>query len=85
MTLPTYGDGCIIPNIRLRHFLVYFAPKCEHAKLRGAHIGLDAETANDAIEYARKWIRLAQLTPVSVTEVAAEQNMHPFAITEASI
>jgi hypothetical protein len=83
--LPTHPDGCIVANIRVKHFLVYFAPKCEHTKLRGAYIGLDAETANDALDFARKWIRLAQLTPVSVTEVAAEQNMHPFAITEASI
>jgi hypothetical protein len=72
MNLPLHSDGCIVANIRVRHFLVYFAPKCEHAKLRGAYIGIDAESADDALAYAGKWIRLAQLIPVSATEISAD-------------
>jgi hypothetical protein len=68
-SLPLHPDGCIVANIPVKHFLVYFAPKCDHTKLRGAYIGIDAETAEGAFNYADKWISLAQLTPVSVVDV----------------
>jgi hypothetical protein len=72
MSLPLHPDGCIIANIRVRHFLVYFAAKCEHSKLRGAYVGIDAETAEDAMRYASDYIRLAKLIPVSAMEVASD-------------
>jgi hypothetical protein len=83
MTLPLHSDGCIVANIPVKHFLVYFAPKCDHTKLRGAHIAIDATDPNSALDYACNWIRLARLTPVSVTEVSPDRDAYPFAITEA--
>lgn len=72
MTLPLHPDGCIIANVRVRHFVVYFAPKCEHTKLRGAYVAVDATDPDAALDYAANWIRLAQLRPVSVTEVTPD-------------
>jgi hypothetical protein len=84
-TLPLHPDGCIIANIRVKHFLVYFTPKCEHTKLRGAYVAVDAENADTALIYAHNWIRLAQLSPASVTEVSSNGDTYPFAITEPVI
>jgi hypothetical protein len=69
MTLPLYSDGCIVPNIPVRHFVVYMAPKCDHTKLRGAYVAVDAENSDAAFIYASRWIRLAGLTPQDVIEV----------------
>jgi hypothetical protein len=69
MSLPLHPDGCIIANIPVKHFVVYFAPKCEHKKIRGAYVTIDAPSASDAMEYAATWIRLAGLTPQDVIEV----------------
>lgn len=68
--LPIYGDGCIVPNIRTTTYLVRFAPKCEHTKMAGAIVAVNAESADDAMSYAARWIQLAQLTPVEVIPAA---------------
>jgi hypothetical protein len=82
MSLPLYPDGCVIPNIRTKNYLVYFAPKCEHTKLRGAYIGIVAESADAAQMYALTSIRLAGLSPVSVVEIAS---MPELAIVESAV
>jgi hypothetical protein len=71
MSLPLYPDGCIIPNIPVKHFVVYLAPKCEHSKLRGAYIAIDAPDKEDALLYASRWIigSLVVREAIEVTEV----------------
>jgi hypothetical protein len=75
MSMLFHSDGCIIANIRVNHYLVYFQPVCEHTKLRGAYIAIDATDADAAMEFAATWIKLAQLKPVSVVQVTAVPDM----------
>ena len=79
-TLPLHSDGCIVANIPVRHFAVYFAPKCPHTKMRGAYVVIDAETMDDALSYAARWIHLAQLTPTEAVEVSDQP---PFIVAPA--
>lgn len=70
MSLPLYPDGCIIPNIRTRHYVVYLAPKCEHTKVRGAYVAVDAEDADSALNYVARMYGSQILIANSVVEVA---------------
>ena len=75
MSLPLYPDGCIIPNIRTRPYLVYLAPECEHKMLRGAYIAIMAESADAALIYVGRNVRLAGLKAASVVEMSAIPDM----------
>jgi hypothetical protein len=75
MSLPLHSDGCIVANIPVKHYAVRFAAKCPHTKMRGAIIVIDAPTADDALIYAQKWIRLAQLIPVQVIEIIEPESL----------
>ena len=72
MALPLHPDGCIVANIPVKHFAVYFAPRCEHTKMRGAYAIIDAPSEEDAFMYASRWIRMPGLSPRDVTEVSGE-------------
>lgn len=50
------ADGCIKPNIRTYPFVVTATPPCEHWKVKGVEFTLTAETADDAAEFAQKWL-----------------------------
>jgi hypothetical protein len=67
-----HPDGCIVGNIAVKHYLVYFEPACVHTKLRGAYIAIDATDADAAMDFAATWVKLAQLKPVSVVEITAD-------------
>jgi hypothetical protein len=69
MPIPVNGDGCIVPNIPTKNYIVYMAPRCAHKKVRGAYIAVRAESAQAAFDYAGDSIRIAGLAPASVTEV----------------
>lgn len=75
MSLPLYPDGCIVPNIRTRPFMVYLAPKCEHKMLRGAYIAIMAESADAALIYVGRNVRLAGLEAASVVEMSDVPDM----------
>jgi hypothetical protein len=51
MSLPVYPDGCIIPNIPTRLYLVTMVPRCGHRRLRGSVIAVMAESVADAVDY----------------------------------
>jgi hypothetical protein len=72
MPLPIHEDGCIVPNIPTRNYIVYMAPKCEHKKVRGAYVAIRAENADAALEYAGTWIRMSGLCVQSVTDMTDE-------------
>lgn len=50
------ADGCVVPNIRTRPYAISFSPKCEHAKVRGAVIVIEAESQDAALIFASKWL-----------------------------
>lgn len=45
-------DGCAIPNIRTKEYLLVFAPPCEHKKIRDSTIIIRAESEPSARRYA---------------------------------
>jgi hypothetical protein len=55
-----HTDGCIIANVRTRPFRVILARDCEHTKIIGAAIDITAESAEDAISYVTRWLKLPQ-------------------------
>jgi hypothetical protein len=54
MALPLYGDGCLIPNIPTRLYLVRLAPKCDHKRMQGAVMAVRAESPDDALIYVAR-------------------------------
>lgn len=55
------ADGCVNPNIATRPYAISFAPKCEHAKVRGAIIVIEAEDQDAALIFAQKWLMTGPL------------------------
>lgn len=80
MALPLHSDGCIVANIPVKPYSVRFEPKCPHTKMRSAVIVINARTADEAMQFADKWIALAQLIPVDVTEMPIDNNAKDVAI-----
>lgn len=80
MSLPLHSDGCIVANIPVKPYRVHFEPKCPHTKMREADIVITARTADEAMEFADKWIALAQLIPVDVTEMPVSNDARDLAI-----
>lgn len=62
-----HPDGCIVSNIAWQEFAVMFEPNCPHAKLQGATIIVQAESAESALAYGKKWINLPQMHAVAAT------------------
>lgn len=55
------ADGCVNPNINTRPYAISFGPKCEHAKVRGAVIVIEAEDQDAALIFAHKWLMTGPL------------------------
>lgn len=66
MSLPLELDGCIRSNVPMKPYTVIFVPQCEHARMRGAQVIVTATGPAAALDYARRWIRLARLVPAGV-------------------
>ena len=62
------ADGCVNPNIKTKRYDVTIVGKCEHTKIRGAVITLDAETAADAVSFVQTWLRIPQTHVKDVQE-----------------
>jgi hypothetical protein len=70
-------DGCVRANIRTQNYRVTYAPKCQHTKIRAAQITIQAESAEDALAYCAKWLRLPQMTPATANAVLSATRLSP--------
>jgi len=59
-------DGCVLPNIVTREFIVFLGPKCKHTKIKAGAIVLSAECAADAARFVANWLRIPQTVIVKV-------------------
>lgn len=55
------ADGCVNPNIATRPYAISFGAKCEHTKVRGAIIVIEAEDQDAALLFASKWLMTGPL------------------------
>ena len=66
-----HDDGCVIPNIPVKPYRVTFVPECEHTKIRAAEIVVLAESADNALHYARNTLRLPRMRATHAEEFTA--------------
>jgi hypothetical protein len=65
-------DGCVIPTITTREYVVTFDAKCEHCKIRGGQFTVRAEDDASARRFGETWLlqgsMRGQTVITSVTE-----------------
>lgn len=67
-------DGCVIPNIPTREYVVTFTAKCEHTKIRSAQYVIRDESIESARAFAAKWLHLNSLRGQTVVAEVTEGN-----------
>lgn len=69
--LSLYPDGCIVPNIRTKHYRVTVRQTCPHTMVVHAEITITAQSADDVMRYVQTWLRIPQTAVTGATEVIA--------------
>lgn len=81
------ADGCVKPNIHTKPYAIAFGPKCEHTKVRGAIIVIEAPSQDDALIFAEKWLMTGplrgQTVITGIREVPEGEMTSPLASIEA--
>lgn len=65
-----HPDGCVRANVRVQTYMVVYRPRCDHTKVRGAIVMVDAESESSARWYAETILRIPQQTIIEVSLLA---------------